>query len=60
MIDWQTQFLTLVLIVTKDPGSKPPRTLSELYGPDLNRTLLFHHDRPRFPLMIDGLFRDSG
>jgi hypothetical protein len=45
LIDWQTQFLTLVLIVTKDPGSKPPRTLSELYGPDLNRTLLFHHDR---------------
>jgi hypothetical protein len=24
MIDWQTQFLTLVLIFTKDPGSKPP------------------------------------
>jgi hypothetical protein len=45
MIDWQTQFLTLVLIFTKDPGSKPPRTLSELYGPDLNRTLLFHQDR---------------
>ena len=45
MIDWQTQFLTLVLIITKDPGSKPPRTLSELYGPDPNRTLLFHHDR---------------
>ena len=37
MIDWQTQFLSLVLNFTKDPCRKTLRPLIELYGRDRER-----------------------
>ena len=36
-IDWQTEFLTLILNFTKDPGRKTLRPLIELYGRDRDR-----------------------
>jgi len=37
MIDWQTNFLSMVLNFTKDPSSKSLRPLIELYGRDRDR-----------------------